>query len=355
MPRPPTSPGRHWPLQGLGLGSTHPITVSTTLLPLFGKTTYPSLPREGTESRLSHLDSGLTSPTPVTAPTSPIRSDNNNEEPTPLALCSRNPFLASIIAAQQTPSTRRGQTMSGTHSSRSTETSSVQNESKHGSFDERMSRPGQAGSTEEPGKTWSTSLQQTGEPPSTSAIPPMANSWPESTPTETGSYSAPIQAADAPTYGPEQRRSIDSSASDLSTSLSDSTNTSIERTIFDGFQYDWESVFLGYNPEDANWEDPRPLADSPLNPRRPGYYTGPTMSRLLAGAGEADMGDVEDPWGGGAPAQPPAPPPVPPPDRMAQLMQQMTLLRDENLRLHNDVADLQQRANQRGRPGAPAY
>ncbi len=67
------------------------------------------------------------------------------------------------------------------------------------------------------------------------------------------------------------------------------------------------------------------------------------------------MGDVEDPWGGGAPAQPPAPPLVPPPDRLAQLVQQVTLLQDENLQLHNDIVDLQQRANQRGRPGAPAY
>ncbi len=84
---------------------------------------------------------------------------------------------------------------------------------------------------------------------------------------------------------------------------------------------------------------------------------GPATSRLIAGAGEgeADMGDVEDPWGGGAPAQPLAPPPVPPPDRVAQLIQQMALLRDENLQLHNDVADLWRNANQRGRPGAPAY
>ncbi len=40
---------------------------------------------------------------------------------------------------------------------------------------------------------------------------------------------------------------------------------------------------------------------------------------------------------------------------MDQLIQQVALLQDENLRLHNDVADLRQRANQRGRPGAPPY
>ncbi len=54
--------------------------------------------------------------------------------------------------------------------------------------------------------------------------------------------------------------------SDSGTSPSDSTNASIGRTTSDGFQYDWESVFPGYNPEDANWEDPQPLADSPPNP-----------------------------------------------------------------------------------------
>ncbi len=110
-----------------------------------------------------------------------------------------------------------------------------------------------------------------------------------------------------------------------------------------------------------DWEDPQPLADSPLNPHRPDYYTGPTTSRLIAGAGagEADMGNVNDPWGSDAPAQPPVPPPAPAPappvDRTAQLIQQMAILRDKNLRLQNDVTDLRQRAMQRGRPGAPAY
>ncbi len=67
------------------------------------------------------------------------------------------------------------------------------------------------------------------------------------------------------------------------------------------------------------------------------------------------MGDVADPWAGGAPQQPPVPPQAPPPDRMDQLIQQVALLWDENLHLHNDVADLRQRAAQQGRPGAPAY
>ncbi len=58
------------------------------------------------------------------------------------------------------------------------------------------------------------------------------------------------------------------------------------------------------------------------------------------------MGDVEDPWAGGAPAQPPALLPVPPPDRVVKLIQQVALLRDENLWLHNGVADLQQCTNQ---------
>ncbi len=44
----------------------------------------------------------------MTAPTSLIGEDNDNEEMMPLALRSRNPFLASIIAHQQIPSTRGG-------------------------------------------------------------------------------------------------------------------------------------------------------------------------------------------------------------------------------------------------------
>ncbi len=67
------------------------------------------------------------------------------------------------------------------------------------------------------------------------------------------------------------------------------------------------------------------------------------------------MGDINDPWAGGAPNQPPDQPPAPPEDRTDQLVQQMALLWDENLWLQNDIADLCQRAMQRGRPGAPAY
>ncbi len=98
------------------------------------------------------------------------------------------------------------------------------------------------------------------------------------------------------------------------------------------------------------------MRDSPLNPQYPGFYSGPTMSRLIAGAGPVEeMEGAEDPWGNNAPGPPPVPPADPPQDRTDQLIQQVALLRDENLRLHNDVADLRQRANQRGRPGAPAY
>ncbi len=354
---PPTLPGRPWPSQGLGMGTTHPPTMSTTLLLLFSKTRYPSLPQEGTESRQSHSDSGLTSPIPVIAPTSPIGAESDDEGPTPWALRSRNPFLASIIAAQQTPSMWRDPTMSGTHSSRLTETSSAPNESKHGNFEGQTSRPGQTGNTEAVERTWTTSSRPTEEPYSTSDIPPTGSSWQESMPTKIGKYSAPIPVNDAQTYGHEQRRNTDSSANSSSALPSDLMNASIRRTTFDDFQYDWESVFPGYNPEDANWEDPQPLADSPLNPRRPGYYTGPTTSRLIAGAGagQDDMGDVADPWGDNTPEQPPVPPGNPPQDRTDQLIQQVALLRDENLHLQNDVADLRQCVAQRGRPGAPAY
>ncbi len=67
------------------------------------------------------------------------------------------------------------------------------------------------------------------------------------------------------------------------------------------------------------------------------------------------MEDTGDPWGDHAPGPPPVPQADPPQDRTDQLIQQVALIRDENLRLQNDVADLRQRATQRGRPGAPTY
>ncbi len=200
----------------------------------------------------------------MTAPTSPIEDGSDDQERTLLG--SRNPFLASNIAAQQTPSTLRDPTTSGTHSYRSTETSLAWKESKHGSFDEQTSRPGRPGSTEGRARTWTTTSPSTGEHHSTSANPHKERSWPESMLTATGSYIAPTPVNAAQTYGHEQRRSINFSVSDSENSPSDSTSASIERTTNDDFQYDWESVLWGYNPKNPDWEDPRPLADSPPNP-----------------------------------------------------------------------------------------
>ncbi len=212
------------------MGITHPPTTNVTLSPLFGETTYPSLPREETESHLSHSDSGLTSPTAVTAPTSPtgaITDDHEEEMPT---LRSRNPFLASIIARQQTPSTQKGLTSSGTHSRISTEKSSDQSESRHGNFNEQMSRPGLVSNTAARVRIWPITLPPIGAPPSTSEIPPTRTLRHEPTPTATGSYSTLIPVTDALTYGHKQRRRSDSSTSSSSPSHSDLTSASIERT-----------------------------------------------------------------------------------------------------------------------------
>ncbi len=216
--------------------------------------------------------------------------------------------------------------MSGTHSYRSTKRSLAQRELRHGSFDEQTLRPEQIGNTEGHVRTWTTSLPPAGEHPSTSAPPQTGNSWQGSMPIATGSYIAPTPVADAQTYGHEQRKSIDSSETGSSPSHGDWTSDSIRRTTSEAFTYDWDSVFPGYQPEDADWEDPQPMADSPPNPRQPGYYTGPTTSRLITGTGVEDMGDLNDLWGAGALNQPPAPPI----DRTDQLIQQVALLRDEN-------------------------
>ncbi len=202
------------------------------------------------------------SPTPVTAPQSPIEADNDNK-----ALGSRNPFLTSIIAQRLTPSTWRGPTMSGTRLYRLTETFLDQNESRHGSFDKQTLRPEQTGNTEGRGRTWTISLPPAEERPSTLEPPQMGNSWQEFMPIATGSYTAPTQEDDAQIYGHEQRRSTESSKEGSSLSRRDWMSDSIEKTTSEAFTYDWDSVFPGYQPEDAGWEDPQPLADSPPNPR----------------------------------------------------------------------------------------
>ncbi len=63
------------------------------------------------------------------------------------------------------------------------------------------------------------------------------------------------------------------------------------------------------------------------------------------------MGDINGPWNETALR----PLNASPEDRTEQLIQQMALLCDENRRLQDDITDLRQHANQRGRPGAPAY
>ncbi len=107
----------------------------------------------------------------------------------------------------------------------------------------------------------------------------------------------------------------------------------------------------GLPPEDLDWEDPQLMADSPPNPCQPGYYMGPTTSRLIAGAGVEEMEDLNDPWGGGSAES--AAGTSRRQDGPAD--QQMALLRDENRHLQEDVNDLRQCATQWGRPGAPAY
>ncbi len=169
------------------------------------------------------------------------------------------------------------------------------------------------------------------------SAPTNGDLWQESMPIATGSYTTPTPVADARTYGHEQRKSIESSKADSTPLRGDWTSDSIGRTTSEAFAYDWDSVFPGYRPKDADWEDPQPLVDSPPNLHASGYYMGPTMSRLIAGAGQGEeMGDVEDPWGTGAPNQLPAPPQ----DRTDQLIQQVALLCNENHRLQQDVTDL---------------
>ncbi len=202
----------------------------------------------------------------MTAPQSPIGDDNDNEVATPLALGSRNPFLASIIASTRTPLTGRDLTGSGTHLKKSTEQSSVRSGSKPGSSDEPTSRPEPAGTIQEHARTWNISSPRTGGRLFTLGTLPTGNSWPESTLTAIGTFTRPIQDTDAPTYEHERRRKSPSSEGSSKSSPSDSTSDSGKRITRTDFQYDWASAYLGYNLEEAGWGNPRPMADSPPNP-----------------------------------------------------------------------------------------
>ncbi len=238
MPPLDTSSSRHSRPLGLGLGFRHPATTATTLLPLFGETRYPSCRVEGATSRQSRTDSGQTSPTPVTAPQSPIEEDDDSEVPTPLVLGSRNPFLTSIITTTRTPLTGRGPTGSGTPSNKSTGTFSVPKAPKPGNFDAPTSKPEPAGITPGPARTWNISSPRTEGRRFILGLPPTEKSWPESTPTTTGSYTRLTQALDAPTFEHEHRRrspfSEDNSRSSRSSSMSDSRGNA-------DLRYEWDA------------------------------------------------------------------------------------------------------------------
>ncbi len=170
---------------------------------------------------------------------------------------SRNPFRASNTAHRQTPSTGRDPTTSGMHLNKLTKTSSAQSGLRHGNSAGQTLKPGQTGNTEERARTWSISLPPTGERPFTSASPPTGNSWPESTLTATRSYSAPILATDAQTYGHEQTRSSNSSERGLKASPSGWMNDSTERKTSEGaFAYDWDSIYPVFQPGNAYWDEP---------------------------------------------------------------------------------------------------
>ncbi len=272
MPPPPNLQGRHWTYREVipGYYAPNPRTEDPILLLLFDEVQYPSLPHHDTDSPAHPSTSGPMSSTPVTAPQSLNEDIVSNKGMGHLTLSSRNLFCA---AAQRTHSTPTGSTMSGTSSNRSTETSSVLNESRPGSFNEQTSRLESAGSMQEGGRTWSTSLPSIGELPSISEPQLQGTSSPEYTQTETGSYTLPIQASIAETYNLAPRRSNDSFNAIFSDSpggweidpiwMDPLTNP------YEGFEYDWNSVAPGFQPS-TNAEDffevPQPMSNSLPNP-----------------------------------------------------------------------------------------
>ncbi len=185
-------------------------------------------------------------------------------------------------------------------------------------------------------------------------------------PTETGSYTLPTRAYNAPTYDHEATKNSGS----WSESFSDFPDYRIAGSAwetggnpFEDFQYDYGGDFA---PSQIAEDVPEfyvrpptipefysggqrhpmmPLPDLPPNPRCPGFYLGPSMSRLLAGARPGEMEEGMNPlWGDTAPRQlaPMAPPDDPNQVHLLQLIAQMAQLQNENVQLQGDIDDLQQ-------------
>ncbi len=181
-------------------------------------------------------------------------------------------------------------------------------------------------------------------------------SLPESMPTET-EPSPPHQRATEFEMAYRNELTPSRHAWSLTSERSYSSKSS-DSSSYESFHFD-EATF-GSTIRDAGndpqfyWGAPYPLPDQPpaRNLQMRGYQ-GPTMSRLIAGAGPGmeGMEEINDGWGG--PQQPQPPPQPMMEEQVNQLMQQMVNLQGENAQLHNEVQDLRQ--GNRGRPGAPPY
>ncbi len=359
-PPPDTSSGQHWTPRGLGLEYNPPATTAPTLLPLFGATRYPSLPREGATSRQSHSGSGQTSPTPVTAPQSPINDNDDNGAATPAGARIEEPLPRLDHSGSTDPFNWEGPDY---------EWNSLEE------IDERILGPERVEAWElrradveaRTGRHHPHTREDMAYYLATHRGVPFHFGEPSDSELMARAYANRNRELFRTHPGqrrPDLRERTQEEESILQGQLEILALPTRQATLARGgltlsSSTDWDSVYPGFFPRETVWGDPRPMADSPPNPRYPRYYTGaydelPHRRHRTRRSRHGRCRRPVEPTGSTATAGAAATT-CPTTRRTDQLIQQVALLWDENLRLQNDVADLRQHANQRGRPGAPPY
>ncbi|KAK0235749.1 hypothetical protein EDD85DRAFT_791186 [Armillaria nabsnona] len=303
------------------------------------------------ETQYPRISSPPRIPTPIPTQTpSPLLNESDSDSDSEGTVIPSETQTVSPEGVPPTPSILTDSTTSGTHLSRSTETSSVHIESKPKSLDEPTSRPEQSSPMTRQGRTWPTSSPSTGEHCSISDNPPTLTSRCKPMPTNFRSYIPYTWDTNKLIYTPEPRRSNTfynaSSFTYPSYRATAPTWMAPPMNLFETFEYTFEP---GFQPSQIT-EDvpdfyigppqrypkshsnlPRPLPDSPPNPQCPRFYSGRRTSRRLTGAGTEEGMERLDAGGSGQA--------LPPNDAacLQQAHQQAALLCAEINRLNQEL------------------
>ncbi len=287
-------------------------------------------------------------PTPHLRTTSPTDSDSSET----MSSTHSNMTIGAAGVSPEILSIPIEMTMTGQSSQSETERYSDPNERPPGTSGGRISRGGSMLPIGESENPWATSSLPPKE------IPSMAQSynkgipsWPESSTIETGSIFPQRQGIKYATSGsaPPQNKGNWRTCSVTSPhGRTTSYGTEKQTPDFEGFVYDYPA---GFKPSQMPEDIPDfhmfridPFPDSPPRCvtqqwRRRGEYHGRGTSRLIGGANEG-MGESSQPTDA---------------DRMNQLEAQMVQMRDENVRLREELAEAKRQGKQpeRGRQPRP--